>query len=56
MLLTQKYRDLEFIFNQNNKEQAIKIDKLITENNNLKLYINKSDKIMLTINFFIKKI
>jgi len=55
-ILSQKCRDLELISHENNKEKISKIDKLINENNNFKSYISNTEKIMFTINYFIKKI
>ena len=55
-ILSQKCRDLELISNENNKEKMTKIDKLINDNNNLKSNIRNTEKIMFTINYFIKKI
>ena len=55
-ILSQKCRDLELISHENNKEKISKIDKLINENNNFKSYISNTEKIMYTINYFIKKI
>ena len=55
-LLTKKCQDLELLSNENNKEKITKIDKLINENNNFKSYMYNTDKIMFTINYFIKKI
>ena len=51
--LNQKCRDLEIISNEINKE---KIEKLVEENKELKKIINNTDKIMFTINYFVKKI
>ena len=55
-LLNQEYRDLELVSNENKKKKIKKIDNLINENNNFKAYINNTDKILFTINYFIKKI
>ena len=55
-LLNQKCRDIELIADENNKEQIKKIDKLIDEKNIFQGYINDLDKILFTINYFIKKV
>ena len=52
-ILNQKCRDLEIISNEINKE---KIEKLFEENKNLKNEINNTEKIIFTVNYFIKKI
>ena len=51
--LNQRCRELELISNEINKE---KIEKLMEENKNLKNKNNNTDKIMFTLNYFIKKI
>ena len=51
--LNQRCRELELISNEINKE---KIEKLVEENKNLKNKNNNTDKIMFTLNYFIKKI
>ena len=56
MVLNQKCHDLELIIKENNKKQTSTLDKLINENNNFKSYINNTDKMMFTINYFIKRI
>ena len=55
-LLKQKCRDIELIADENNKEQIKKIDKLIDEKNIYQNYINDLDKILFSINYFIKKV
>ena len=56
MSLKQKCQDLELIIKEKSEKLSSKHGKSYIENNDLKSHINNSDKILLTINYFIKKI
>ena len=56
MSLKQKYQDLELIIKEKTEKLSSKHDKSYIENNDFKSQINNSNKILLTINYFIKKI
>ena len=50
--LTEKCRELDLF----SKENALKVENLMKENNNYKVSIQATEKIIFTINYFIKKI